>query len=288
MQLCGSVTCINIVFCVNFTLEKAKPKTIADIAKILQQKTKENNDREQLVKTQAAFSARPATPNQYDAGVDFTKNLLKVKTASSTPPANVSTLVDKELARDVSDREAFTKKSASLTGACESVLTHDLPQDVISSYETVASKEAFYITTSIPELDASTETVQAYSVTANTKVTEVLATLHAHETPAASDVSSPEAVYESHAVEIVSPFGDETKKIGVEDGEVHDASSSSNLKEPAVVHTEILEEKTRTDTVEESPAGTSDCRYCKIFVSCILSIVDVILYITSSLALTCL
>ncbi|KAI7810652.1 putative GPI-anchored adhesin-like protein PGA55-like [Triplophysa rosa] len=274
-----STKAINVKKPVRYTsIKKAKPKTIADIAKILQQKTK---DREQ--KPEVAFSTEPATPNQYNAGVDSINNILstsKVHTAPSTFPAKVaSTLVEKEPARDVSDREAVAKdapkKSASMTGACESVPAHDLPQetDVISSYETVAldSKLAFYVTTSIPELDHS---VQTYN-TANTKVMATPAVLvlevledvldstvdcHSTLTPAASEVSSSEAADESHVVDnIISPFGNGTENIvGVEDGEVHgNAPSSINLKEPAVVHTEVLEDKLRTDTVEESPVETN-------------------------------
>lgn len=91
-----------------FTLEKAKPKTIADIAQILQQITKENKERKQ--KPEAAFSTEPATPNQYNAGIDPTNktfSTLKVHTVFSNFPAKVAfTLVENEPARDVSDREA--------------------------------------------------------------------------------------------------------------------------------------------------------------------------------------
>ncbi|XP_067297137.1 uncharacterized protein si:dkey-22n8.3 isoform X2 [Pseudorasbora parva] len=81
------------------SIKKAKPKTINDIARLLQQKTKETKERKQSVIPAAAQKAatssttKPATPNQFNDQSDAKATIVsnsKVKTSTSTLPEKVS------------------------------------------------------------------------------------------------------------------------------------------------------------------------------------------------------
>lgn len=90
--LLAFVICINIIV---FTLEKAKPKTIIDIAKLLQQKAKETKEKKQSVITASALKSassptKPtATPHQLKDQSDAKEIIIsnaKVQTSTSNLP----------------------------------------------------------------------------------------------------------------------------------------------------------------------------------------------------------
>ncbi|XP_059408699.1 uncharacterized protein si:dkey-22n8.3 [Carassius carassius] len=77
------------------SIKKAKPKTIIDIAKLLQQKAKETKEKKQSVIIASALKAaisptKPTTPNKLNDSIDAKEIIIsnaKVQTSTSTLPA---------------------------------------------------------------------------------------------------------------------------------------------------------------------------------------------------------
>ncbi|XP_048052368.1 uncharacterized protein si:dkey-22n8.3 isoform X2 [Megalobrama amblycephala] len=109
------------------SIKKAKPKTINDIARLLQQKTKETKERKQSVipaLKAATSTTKPATPHQLNDQSDAkaTVSNAKVQTSTSTLPAIVTvecssesaTLVDTKPVQYIVDVEAVTGSSLNV------------------------------------------------------------------------------------------------------------------------------------------------------------------------------
>ncbi|XP_016151225.1 uncharacterized protein [Sinocyclocheilus grahami] len=93
-QLCTKAN--NVKKPVRYTsIKKAKPKTIIDIAKLLQQKAKETKEKKQSVITASALKAatsstKPATPDKLNDRSDAKEMIIsnaKIQTSASTLPA---------------------------------------------------------------------------------------------------------------------------------------------------------------------------------------------------------
>ncbi|XP_067258692.1 platelet binding protein GspB isoform X1 [Chanodichthys erythropterus] len=110
------------------SIKKAKPKTINDIARLLQQKTKETKERKQSVipaLKAATSTTKPATPHQLNDQSDAKATIVsnaKVQTSTSTLPAIVTvecssesaTLVDTKPVQYIVDVEAVTGSSLNV------------------------------------------------------------------------------------------------------------------------------------------------------------------------------
>ncbi|XP_077102331.1 uncharacterized protein LOC143753653 [Siphateles boraxobius] len=112
------------------SIKKAKPKTIIDIARVLQQKTKETKERKRSVISAAALKAatsttKPATPNQPNDQSDTKATIVsnaEVQTSTSTLSAKVyvegssesATPVDTKPVQYIVDVEAVTGSSLNM------------------------------------------------------------------------------------------------------------------------------------------------------------------------------
>ncbi|KAK7165896.1 hypothetical protein R3I93_005851 [Phoxinus phoxinus] len=104
------------------SIKKVKPKTIIDIARLLQQKTKDTKERRQSVISAAALKAatsttKPATPNQLNDQRDTKATIVsnaKVQTSTSSLPAKVNV--------DGSSESQYVCESAPATALLDSAV----------------------------------------------------------------------------------------------------------------------------------------------------------------------
>ncbi|XP_051560748.1 uncharacterized protein si:dkey-22n8.3 [Myxocyprinus asiaticus] len=216
------------------SIKKAKPKTILDIAKLLQLKT--------ALKA-AASTTKPSTPNQYDAMVDVAATFIptaKVKTVTRIPPAKdavqglsiAASLVDEGPSQDIADLGGVARPSIKDSSRTEASTA---PEDTHVPQVTVENRTVFETTPASTAAPEMTPVASALDVTYSKDVTQnpkkmsdkildvkdagpkVVAAHSGVEAPPVSALASQEAWSQGDTTSEVSPVSELSSTDATED-----------------------------------------------------------------------
>ncbi|KAK2909184.1 hypothetical protein Q8A67_005021 [Cirrhinus molitorella] len=236
------------------SIKKAKPKTITDIAKLLQQKSKETKERKQSVITSSALKAatnptKPATPNKPNDRISAKEIMSNAKVQTST-----STLLAKDAEDSYSAPDTAIDDSSldfAYSKDVDQMVTEDLHKTYIefmSANDAVpqAAESAVESPTVNTSQDTLTTNISEVSELSSTNIAEVI--LSSEDVASASEKHAGETdkmVYTTNVVVMPTP-------------EVSSAHENGHLQESFDVSEVVAVAKASQDSSQPQSTQSQD------------------------------